>query len=152
MRGLFYALAFLVGWATSYASGAWPWIGYASMTRSTFGAGPITIIGENRRGIDVGLENFCFFKGQEIVIDYDAEIRAGSLWFHVYRPFDGVLGDGPSLYITENAKGEWTVPIEATGYYHITIDGSPTKGRGRGYDISYTVKWGARTPVEAPPR
>jgi hypothetical protein len=86
VRAVLSCLAFLVGWAASYASGAWPWLGYASMTRSTFGAGPVTIIGENRRGIDVGLETFFFFKGQEIVIDYDAEIRAGSLWLYVYRP------------------------------------------------------------------
>src|SRR5512132_1975777 len=87
VRALLMCLAFLVGWAASYASGAWPWLGYASMTRSTFGAGPVAIVGENARGIDIGLETFFFFKGQEIVIEYDAEIRAGSLWFCVDRPF-----------------------------------------------------------------
>ena len=145
MRGLLFFIAFLVGWAASYVSGAWPWIGYASMTRTTFGAGAITIVGESRRGVDIGLETFFFLRGQEIVIEYDAEIRAGSLWFYVYQPFDGKLGDGSSKYISSTSKGVWTVPVEVTGLYHITIDGSPTKGRGQGYDISYTVKWGARS-------
>jgi len=138
-------LALLVGWVASYASGAWPWLGYASMTRSTFGAGPVTIVGENRRGIDVGLETFYFVKGQEIVIEYDAEIRAGSLWFYVYRPLDGELGDGTSTHITASGKGVWTVPVEVSDFYHISIDGSVVKGQGHGYDISYTVKWGARS-------
>jgi hypothetical protein len=34
------------------------------------------------------------------------------------------------------------VPIDETDLYHISIDASPM---GHGYDLSYTVKWGARS-------
>ena len=146
MKAFLYFAAFFVGWAASYASGAWPWLGYASLTRSSFGVGPVTVIGENRRGIDVGLESFLFFEGQEIVIEYDAVIRTGSLWFYVFQPFDGEFGKGKSNYITQTGKGVWTHPIDETGYYKISIDASP---RGNGYDLSYTVKWGARSAGSA---
>ena len=147
LRAILTFVAILVGWAASYATGAWPWFGYASVTRSSFGVGPIAHIGENYRGIDVGLETFPFMKGQEVVIEYEAEIRSGSLWFYVYRPFSGELGNGKSVYITESGKGVWTVPVEETGLYKISIDGSPSKGRGRGYDITYTVRWGGRGAI-----
>jgi hypothetical protein len=137
-------LAALALWVASYALGAFPWLGYAWLARSSFGAGPIGIIGENRAGTSLGISTFLFFKGQEIVIDYDAEVRAGSLWFYVYNPFDGELGDGVAHYVTESGAGEWTVPITRTAIYHITIEGSPTRGKGRGWDLSYTAWWGAR--------
>lgn len=143
-RGIAFVFVALVGWLSAYASGVWPWFGYVSLEKSTFGAGGITIIGEDSQGIDFGLETFPVFAGQEIVIEYEAEIRAGSLWLYVYQPFDGQLGDGNSLYVTKSGKGQWTVPVEKTTIVHVSIDGSPTRGAGRGYDLAYTVKWGAR--------
>jgi hypothetical protein len=140
---LFFA-ALLVGWATTYVSGMFPWLGYASWTRSSFGAGGLTIVGESKRGFDVGPDDFLFVEGQEIFIDYDVSITAGSLWFHVFQPFDGVLGEGQTHYVTTSGKGTWTMPVEKTAIYHITIEPSPTKGPGRGWDISYEVAWGAR--------
>lgn len=147
MRHLLFFAALLAGWATAYSTGTLPWLGYASMTRSSFGAGGITIVGENSSGLDVGLNDFVFFEGQEVFIEYDAAITAGSLWFYVYRPFDGKLGDGTSFYVTESGKGTWTVPVQTTGIYHITIEPSPTKGAGRGWDLTYDVAWGARMPL-----
>ncbi|MFN2377858.1 MAG: hypothetical protein ABR538_15085 [Candidatus Binatia bacterium] len=144
LKGTAFLLAVLVGWLSSYWIGAWPWLGYAWLDRSSFGAGPVTIIGEDSMGTTLGFENFVFFEGQEVIIDYDVDIRAGSLWFHVFEPFDGTLGDGVSHYVTESGKGTWTMPVRKTAYYHVTIDPSPVKGPGKGWDLTYTVKWGAR--------
>jgi len=114
------------------------------MDRSSFGAGNITIIGENRMGSEWGFDDFVFFDGQEVVIEYDAEIHAGSLWFHVFQPFDGEFGDGVTHYVTETGKGTWTTPITKTGYYHVSIEPTVVRGKGVGWDLSYSVKWGAR--------
>lgn len=131
-------------WAAAYLSGAFPWLGYASQNSSSFGAGPIGIIGENQAGFEIGPETFLFFEGQEVIIDYDTEITAGSLWLYVYRPFDGVLGGGASHYVTASGKGTWTMPVKVTDFYQVTIKPSPTRGAGRGWDLSYSVAWGAR--------
>ncbi len=144
MKAVFVFAALFVAWVVVYASGLWPWLGFANWTRSSFGAGNITIVGENRRGIDFGFDDFLFFEGQEVVIEYDVEVRRGSLWFHVFRLWDGELGDGSTHYVSETGKGTWTARIPKTGLYHITIDGSPTRGPCCGWDLSYNVSWGAR--------
>jgi hypothetical protein len=134
----------LLAWLTGYAFGFFPWLGFAWLSRTSNGLGPIGIIGETSAGTSLGASTFLFFKGQEVVVAYDADIRAGSLWFYVYKPFDGELGDGSWRYVTESGSGEWTVPIRETGIYHITVDASPVRGKGRGWDLDYTAWWGAR--------
>lgn len=131
-------------WLGVYASGLWPWLGFANVTRRSTSAGNITIAGESRRGIDFGLDDFVFFEGQEVVIEYDAEVRKGSLRFHVFRLWDGELGDGSTHYVSETGKGAWTARIPATGLYHVSIEGSPTHGKCCGWDLSYNASWGAR--------
>ena len=44
----------LVAWLLVYASGAWPWLGFANFKRSSFGAGNITI---DRYGADECIRN-----------------------------------------------------------------------------------------------
>ena len=146
-KTLFTVLAVLAAiglWFAAYFAGLAPWLGYASQSRSSFGVGPIGIIGENQSGTDMGFDDFLFFAGQEIVIDYDIDVRAGSLWFHVFQPFNGKLGDGATHYVTESSAGTWTMPVREMAIYHITIEGSPTRGPGRGWDLDYKVWWGAR--------
>lgn len=140
-------MALVLAWFAAYASGFWPWIGYASLTRKSLGVGAIAAAGEQRAGWEGGPDDFWFLRGQQVVIDYDAEIRAGSLYFHVFQPLDGVLGDGPSYYVTKSGKGRWTTPVEKTGYYHLTIGPSVLHATGDGWDLSYTVKWGALPPT-----
>jgi hypothetical protein len=134
----------LGAWAVAYASGAFPWLGYAWMTRSSDSLGPIKVVGETRSGTKLGAGTFLFFSGQEVVVDYDAEIRAGSLWLYVYEPFDGVLGDGVWEYVTASGHGVWRVPIKKTGIYTVVVEPSPVKGAGTGWDLSYRAWWGAR--------
>jgi hypothetical protein len=131
-------------WAAGYLSGAWPWLGHASMSRSSFSIGPVGIAGEDSTGGSTGLQDFLYLKGQEIVIEYDADIRTGSLSFHVFQPFDGVLGDGVMHYVTKSGAGAWTWRVPKTGIYTILIAPSVVRGAGRGYDMSYSAWWGAR--------
>jgi hypothetical protein len=143
----FGALAFLVLaftlWILAYATGAFPWLGYAWLNDKSMGAGPITVIGRTSYGTSFGIDDFLFFEGQEIVIDYDADIRAGSLYFYVFQPFDGTLGDGVSHYVARSGAGTWTKRIPKTAIYTIVIEPTVASGAGRGWDMSYSVRWGA---------
>lgn len=136
--------AVLALWAAGYFAGAWPWLGYTWMSRSSFGAGPISVIGEDRAGTSLGLSDFLFLQGQEIVIGYDADITAGSLYFHVFQPYDGVLGDGESHYVTASGSGTWTWRVPKSGIYTVLIQPSVVRGAGRGFDLRYSAWWGAR--------
>ncbi len=142
---LFVVLA--VAWLAAYASGAYPWLGHASWTRRSTSLGGLTIAGEERMGWETGLDEFLYVRGQEIVIAYDADIRTGSLWFHVFRPFDGLLADGATHYVTKSGSGEWTMPVEETGLYHVTIEPTVVRGAGKGWDLSYSASWGARPTI-----
>jgi hypothetical protein len=137
------ALAFLA-WLGSYASGALPWLGYAWLKREWQSSGPLLPSGETSMGTELGLTSFLFFEGQEIVVDWNAEIRAGSLWFYVYNPYDGRLGDGVAHYVTESGAGTWTTRIPKTGMYTITIEPTTVRSDDRGWDLGYSVWWGAR--------
>jgi hypothetical protein len=137
-------LAAVVLWAVLYFTGALPWLGYAWLARDSFGGGRFRIIGETSAGTTFGLQRFLFLAGQEIVIDYDADIRAGSLWFYVFEPLEAELGAGTSHYVTESGAGVWTYRVPRTGFYVITIEPSSARGAGSGWDLSYRVWWGAR--------
>lgn len=139
--------AFVVGlliWLVLYASGLFPWLGYAYLEKSSFGAGPVGVIGEDSAGTEWGLSTMVFVKGQEIVIEYDADIRAGSLWLYVYDVSKAIQGAGASQYIMQTGTGVWTWRVPKTGLYSISIGPSLTQGTGRGHDLSYSVWWGAR--------
>ena len=149
--GAFVVLVLAVGsWLLAYATGAFPWLGYAWLNDKSMGAGPVTVVGRTRFGTSFGMNEFLFFRGQEIVIDYDAEIRAGSLYFYVFQPFDGTLGDGVWRYVTSSGSGTWTTQVPETAIYTIIIEPTVVNGDGRGWDMSYSVRWGAR-PASARP-
>ena len=139
--------AALVLWMSSYAVGLFPWLGYAAVDRSSIGVGPDHfIVGENKTGaFSFGPQTFVFVDGQTIVVSYDADIRRGCLWMHVWN-ISGRANkeDHVSQCVTASGRGEWTVPIKETGLYRIFIDGSPIKGNRSGWDMTYSVWWGAR--------
>lgn len=141
--GMLFVAALLL-WVALYATGAFPWLGYAWLKQESFGAGPIAVIGEDSAGTSFGLDTFFFVRGQEIVIDYDAKIRTGSLMFYVYDLAKTGQGSGAQRFVTESGAGVWTTRIPRTGLYTISIGPSVARGAGRGYDMSYSVWWGAR--------
>lgn len=134
-------VAAIIAWFGGFLTGISPWLGVAWLARSTIGPTPI---GETSAGTSLGVSTFLFFAGQDIVIDYDVDIRGGSLWFHVHQPFDSVLGDGVSHYVTASGRGEWTWRVPEAGIYAVSIEPSLIRGPGRGYDLAYTAWWGAR--------
>ena len=58
-------LVALAVWLGAYASGAAPWLGYASVKSASMGAGPISIIGETGSHATFGVDTFYFLAGQE---------------------------------------------------------------------------------------
>ena len=140
--GLFVA-AFLI-WGVLYALGIVPWLGYAWLTRQSFGAGPLSVIGEDQAGTSFGVSTFFFVSGQEVVIDYDADIRAGSLFLYVHDLTKAGQGLGGSHFVTESGAGVWTYRIPKTGLYAIAVEPSTAVGAGSGFDMSYSAWWGAR--------
>ena len=137
--------AALILWAVTYAAGIVPWLGYSRLSRSSVDVGPgHFIIGEDRAGTTFGISTFAFVNGQTIVFSYDADIRRGCLGMHVWPLFNRAPGDHVSRCVTASGKGEWTVPVAKTGVHVISVDSSLIKGPGPGWDMDYSVWWGAR--------
>lgn len=140
-------LGAFVLWLVAYVSGVWPWLGYEAWTTRSAEVGPgHVIIGRDRAGgnFGFGLGTFVFFAGQTVVVSYDADIRRGCLWLHVWPLVRPAPADHVSQCVTASGKGEWTVPIPKTGAYVINVDASVIKGTGPGWDMDYAVWWGAR--------
>jgi hypothetical protein len=133
-------------WLGSYALGLFPWLGYATTDRRSIGVGPHHfIIGENRTpSFSIGPQTFWFVEGQTIVVSYDADIRRGCLWMHVWHMLDHSKDAHVSQCVSDSGRGEWTVPVKKTGLYRIFTDSSPIKGDRPGWDMTYSVWWGAR--------
>lgn len=130
----------LVLWVGGYAAGFWPWLGYASQARSSINIGRYPV-GEMSTGkFRLGFGTFVFFKGQKIVVSYDADIAAGCLSMHVWQWAGRGAGADDNKCVTASGTGEWAVPVAATGLYHIFVTSRPVKGR---WDMSYAVWWGA---------
>lgn len=134
-------LAIVALWVVAYACGLWPWLGYASQSRASINVGRFPI-GEMSTGrFRLGFGTFVFFRGQRIVLDYDAQIADGCMSMHVWR-----IGtaDGSADFndcVDKSGQGEWTVPVTATGIYHVFVTPRSVKGR---WDMSYSIWWGAR--------
>lgn len=97
-------------------------------------------------GGGLGLKDMLFFEGQTVFVDYEVEIREGSLRIGVLDTF-GPIGDKPHFVesIAKSGSGEVAYAIPKTGIYSIYFDGSVLgNGQGRGYDLSYSVTWGVR--------
>ena len=72
-------------------------------------------------------------------------MRSGALWLTV-RPSgfgDEVWRDALSRHVTSDDRGHLTYRVPKTGVYEIGIDPTTAAGRGSGYDLTYTVTWGA---------
>lgn len=129
------AALFVLG--AAYAVGLINTLGYEKKTVTFAGFGTAT-----KSGGGLGLKHMVFFEGQTFFADYDAVVREGSLRIGILDAF-GPIGDKPHFVkaIELSGRGDVTYRIPKTGVYSIYFEGSPS---GRGYDLSYTVRWGAR--------
>ncbi len=134
-------LTTLVILVAAYGAGLITTLGYESR-RVTYGGG----VSSGATGGGFGLKKMLFFKGQTFYADYDATVRKGSLRIGVMEAF-GQIGKKPHYVKTIKSSGKGTVTyrIPKTSMYSIYFDGSVIgKGRARGYDVSYSVRWGVR--------
>jgi len=142
-RALLVGAALMTGivlWAAAYGAGLCPWLGYTSQSLRSINIGgrlPVAQMGTGR--VRLGFGTFVFFAGQTIVLSYDAQIDDGCMSMHVWRMLGGSADF--NRCVATSGKGEWTVPVTATGLYHIFVTSRPIKGR---WDMSYAVWWGAR--------
>lgn len=131
----------LVFAGAAYAAGLITTLGYESrhVTFSGFANG-------TKSGGGFGLKRALFFEGQTFFAHYDVKVREGSLRIGILETF-GPIGDKPHFVesITTSGSGEVSYQIPKTGIYSIYFDGSVLGDtQGKGYDIAYSVRWGAR--------
>lgn len=140
--GLLALLAF-VGWSVSYATGLFPWTGRESGTLRSFGAGKIAIIGNKGSRSALGFRSFYYLAGQEAVLHYAADVKAGGLRIYLVRSAGlGQRVSGTEM-VNQSSSGEITHIIPQSGLYRWVIGPTVTRG-SQGYDLSYTAIWGAR--------
>jgi hypothetical protein len=126
----------LVFVSTGYAIGLIQTLGFENrrITFSGFASG-------TGGGGGFGLKTMLFFKGQTAFVDYDVEIREGAFRLVIDKYLGGMESPRHTEEISSSGSGEAAFPIPETGVYSFRFDGSP---RGNGYDLSYSVRWGAR--------
>jgi len=125
----------------AFATGMLETLGYESRGITSNG------FTSSRSGYSWGLKTFYFAKGQDFFAEYETEIQKGSLVVHLYK-----IGSMPSSetpyhrMISESGKGTVKFPIQATGLYRISFDGTVlgTQRNAGGYDLSYHIRWGIR--------
>ncbi len=130
-------------WTTAYMTGLFPWTGREGGTLKSFGAGRITIVGNQDRTSSIGFKTFYYWSGQEVVLRYDADVRKGGL--RIYLAEGGGLRQRvyDTVTVDETGSGEISYRIPRSGFYTWSISPTVTAG-GRGYDLGYTAVWGAR--------
>lgn len=126
----------LVFVATGYAIGLFSTLGYENRTIKFGGLASSTSAGGG-----LGLKRMFFFEGQTYFAEYNAEIREGTLRVGILKTLSGPGGPHHVKVVSSDGAGETAYRIPETGMYSIYFTGSPS---GNGYDLSYSVRWGAR--------
>jgi len=140
-----WAAAAIVGlaalWGLAYGAGLAPWLGYEQRTVRNIAIGPLTHAGRASAGFEFGLKTFLFLEGQEVFVDYDVEVRRGSLLVRVFDEtrFEHIL----HTHVAESGSGRVAVRIPRTGLYEVTLEPSTIEGPGKGYDLTYDATWGS---------
>ena len=131
----------LLGIPLGYQTGVFETLGYES--KSIKGGG----FTSTKSGMSLGVTTMYFFKGQTVFVDYDAEVKAGSLWIKVY-PLTAMLDADAWLRhkVESTEKGTANFEVEKSGWYRLDWDGTVLgkSPAGSGYDIDYTLTWGVR--------
>ena len=140
--GVVATLAF-AGWAIAYATGMFLWTGRQSGTMRSFGVGKISVIGNTNRTNTFGFKSFYYLAGQEAVLHYAADIKAGGLRIYLTRAAGLAQRVSDTRTVSESGAGQISHRIPVSGLYRWSI--RPTVARGsKGYDLTYTASWGAR--------
>ncbi len=124
-----------------YQAGMLETLGYES--KSIKGGG----FTSTKSGISLGVKTMYFFKGQTVFVDYEAEVKAGSLWIKFFN-LTSILDAGAWLRhkVESTERGTAIFVVEESGWYRLAWDGTVLgkSPAGSGYDIDYTLTWGVR--------
>jgi hypothetical protein len=135
-------LAGLFAAGAAYAAGAINMLGYEKRHIAFHGFGT-----GSSSGGGLGLKHMVFFEGQTFYARYDAEIHKGALRVGIIDAL-APIGDDSRLHferISASGSGEITYRIPQTSFYSVTFEGSVLgQSKEGGYDVSYSVTWGAR--------
>ena len=137
---VFVACAAIFMLAAALGTGAIQTLGYESRSKKFHG------FSSTGNGYALGFKQFYYRAGQEFFAKYDVDIRTGALDIRLRKSWAPM--DGPAFRetILEDGQGEVTFRIPESGFYTARFEGS-VLGADRsasGYDLSYTVTWGAR--------
>ena len=102
-----------------------------------------TFVSTRSGGFGVGLKYFYLREGQVAFVDYDAEVRQGSLRLGLMKLGKGI-GKGPHFVeqVNESGSGRASFEIPESGLYKFYFNGSVLGGDSGGYDVTYQVRWG----------
>ncbi len=138
---VFFAFAAIFLLVAAFGTGAVETLGYESRTR-TFGN-----FSGTKSGYALGFKQFYYRAGQEFFAEYDADIRTGALDIRLMKSWTPI-DRAPNFEetILEDGQGEVRFRIPESGFYTATFEGSVLGAdhSTSGYDVSYTVRWGAR--------
>ncbi|WP_447970426.1 hypothetical protein [Nitrospira sp. M1] len=131
----------LLGVPLGYQAGMLETLGYES--KSIKGSG----FTSTQSGMSLGVKTMYFLKGQTVFVDYDANVKAGSLWIKFYNVTSMLDADAWDRHKVESTgKGTASFAVEKSGWYRLAWDGTVLgqSPAGSGYDIDYTLTWGMR--------
>ena len=131
----------LLGIPLGYQIGIFETLGYES---KTIKGGGFT---STQSGSSLGLTTMYFFKGQTVFVDYEAEVKAGSLGIRFYRLTSMLDADAWLRHKVESTgKATATFAVKESGWYRLDWEGTVLgkSPAGSGYDIDYTLTWGMR--------
>lgn len=96
-------------------------------------------------GTGIGLKTMVYFAGQEVTVDYDADVRRGGLIIRLYSVTRPMGGDRDHRHrVVSSGRGTATFHIRTTDLYKLVIEGTVLGAdrTARGYDVSYSLVWG----------
>ena len=138
----------VLAWLLAYATGLFPWVGSKSWTESWSPTPAVLVATGSSHGSSLGTRRFVFLKGQTVVVEYElTRLDRGLLDVHIVQV--GRLGGGRLERVRKPSRGRVEYVVPATGIYAINVRGAADK---RGYDLSYSARWGAYFPGFAPAR
>jgi hypothetical protein len=120
-----------------------------------WGFGTITDTGPISRweqGFDLGFSLVPLVAGQEVVIDYEATVRAGAFWISAYdfgKPLSEPRRWSWNIHPGDPASGSFRFTISETAIYKFSFNATSTFESARQavtYDLDYQVHWGVRNP------
>lgn len=90
-------------------------------------------------GFSMGPKGFYLRAGQTFIANYNVTINRGEFYLWLRRKTLGLeMPIAGEVRLKSSGQGVLQVPIQQSGFYRVTMDGSPG---GNGYDVDYHVSW-----------